>query len=215
MSVILKEDHLKIVQKIKRRALIIHLAGVGLILLILTVPLHFYSDRALTTEIYRVIRSEFDSLSARYKLLTILRTKALTVGQALDIADVVMEQKEVPLPLVLAVMEKESVFKPEAVSHKGARGLMQVMPIVWEMYTNQPIMKEAERQVYDPAMNVRVGLLYLSDLKKQYGDWERTLRAYVGGPARANDPAMNEYVNSVLMKTAYYQSEVRRRGMDE
>lgn len=215
MSVILKEDHIQIVRKIKKRTLIIHLVGIGLTLLILAVPIYFYLNRILTLEDYRVIRSEFDSLSARYKLLTILRTKTLTVGQALDIADVVMEQKEVPLPLVLAIMEKESVFKADAISHKGARGFMQVMPIVWEIYTNQPFMKEAERQMYDPAMNVRVGLLYLSDLKKRYGDWERTLRAYVGGPTRANDPAMDEYVTSVLMKTAFYEKEIRRRMMEE
>jgi soluble lytic murein transglycosylase-like protein len=138
----------------------------------------------------------------------------LTIGQALDIADVVMGQKDVPLPLVLAIMEQESVFKPEAVSHKGARGLMQLMPTVWEMYTDQPLMKEAERQMHDPAMNVRVGLLYLSDLKRRYGDWERTLRAYVGGPSRSDDPAMDEYVNSVLMKTVFYEKEVRREGIE-
>ena len=108
-----------------------------------------------------------------------------------------MGQKDVPLPLVLAIMEQESVFKPEAVGHKGARGLMQVMPVVWEMYTDQPFMKEAERQMHDPAMNVRIGLLYLSDQKKRFWDWERTLRAYVGGPSRTDDPTMDEYVNSV------------------
>jgi soluble lytic murein transglycosylase-like protein len=182
--------------------------------LILVVPSYFYSDRALTTEIYRVIRSELESLLTRYKLVTILRTKTLTIGQVLDITDVAMEQKEVPLPLVLAIMDQESTFKTEAVSHKGARGLMQVMPIVWEMYTDEPLMKAAERQIHDPAMNVRIGLLYLSDLKERYGDWERALRAYVGGPSRANDPAMNEYVNSVLMKTAFYQKEIGQRRIE-
>ncbi|NWG02786.1 MAG: transglycosylase SLT domain-containing protein [Syntrophaceae bacterium] len=215
MSVILKEDHIKIVQKIKKRALVIHLVGIGLALLTLVIPLHFYLDRAVTAEIYRMIRSEYDSPSARYKLLTILRTKTLTIGQALDIADVVMGQKDVPLPLVLANMEQESVFKPEVVSHKGVRGLMQVMPVVWEMYIDQPFMKEAERQMRDPAMNVRIGLLYLSDLKKRFGDWERTLRAYVGGPSRSDDPTMDDYVNSVLMKTAFYEKEVRRKGIDK
>jgi len=215
MSVILKEDHIKIVRKVKKRALIIHLTSIGLALLILAIPFYFYLDRTLTLEVYRVIRSKFDSLSARYKLLTILRTKTLTIGQALDIANVVMEQKEVPLPLVLAVMEKESAFKADAVSHKGARGLMQVMPTIWEMYTNQPFVKETERQMHDPAMNVRIGVLYLGDLKKRYGDWERTLRAYVGGPTRANDPAMDGYVTSVLMKRTFYEKEVERRGIPE
>jgi soluble lytic murein transglycosylase-like protein len=83
------------------------------------------------------------------------------------------------------------------------------------MYTDQSFMKEAERQMYDPAMNVRIGLLYLSDLKKRYGDWERALRAYVGGPTRANDPAMDEYVTSVLMKTAFYEKEMRRKASEE
>jgi hypothetical protein len=42
MSVILKEDHFKIIQKIKRRALITHLVGIGLTLLLLVIPLYFY-----------------------------------------------------------------------------------------------------------------------------------------------------------------------------
>jgi soluble lytic murein transglycosylase-like protein len=214
MSAHLKLDHIKLARKIKRRALMIHLIGIGFTLLIVITPVHFYADRALTREIYRMIRPKFDDLTARYMLLTILRTKALTVGQALDIADVVVEQKEIPLPLALAVMDQESLFNPEAVSHKGARGLMQVMPIVWEMYTNQQFMNETEEQMYDPATNVRIGLLYLSDLKKRYGDWKRTLRAYVGGPTKANDPSMDGYVSSVLMKTAYYEREMRRKAIE-
>jgi hypothetical protein len=209
MSCILKEDHLRILRKVKKRALKIHVCGIVLTLLISAIPLYYQLGHTLRLEVYRVIRTEFNLLMDRYKLLDILRTKPLTVGQALDIADVVMEQDEVPVPLVLAIMEQESVFRPEAVSHKGARGLMQVMPVVWKIYADRPLLKDVERQMYDPAMNVRVGLLYLRDLKKKFGSWERVLRAYVGGPDRANDPAMDEYVDSVLLKTAFYEKEVK------
>jgi soluble lytic murein transglycosylase-like protein len=202
------EDHVRIVKRIKRRAMVVHLAGILLTLAILLVPVYFQMERALTVEVYRVVRTELDSLLARHQLLTLLRTKPLTIGQALDVADIVMEQAEVPVPLVLGIIEQESVFKAEAVSHKGARGLMQVMPVVWEMYSTHPKLN-TEDHAHDHSMNVRVGLQYLADLKKKYGEWRRALRAYVGGPKKAEDKAMDGYVDSVLAKAAAYEKEIK------
>jgi soluble lytic murein transglycosylase-like protein len=210
MGCIMKEDHERVIKRIKRRSRIIHLAGITLTLAILFIPIRLHLERALTVEAYRIVRTEFDSLLARYQLLTILRTKPMTIGQALDVADVIMEQREVPVPLVLGIIEQESVFKAEAVSHKGARGLMQVMPIVWEKYLSDPKLN-SKRYVHDPAMNVRVGLQFLADLKGKYKEWRKALRAYVGGPKRANDQAMDDYVDSVLAKAALYEKEIKRK----
>ncbi len=65
-------------------------------------------------------------------MLSMLRTRPLTIGQAMDIADAVIQQNNVPIEVVFAVMKQESEFTPEAVSEKGAKGLMQVMPVVWK-----------------------------------------------------------------------------------
>jgi len=166
-------------------------------------------DRVPIVKAHRAIRAEYDALAARYELLSLLRTKPLTVGQALDITDVILEQKDVPIPLVLGIMEQESVFRAEAVSDKGARGLMQLMPLVWQTYSDHAEFRAAEWQIHEASMNVRVGLRYLSDLKKEFGDWKRVLRAYVGGPQRAEDPAMDDYANAVLRRTALYEKEVK------
>ena len=84
------------------------------------------------------------------------------------------------------------------------------MPIVWENYLEQSELRMFENHIHEPAINVRVGLRCLSTLKKEFGDWRRALRAYVGGPKRADDAALNGYADSVLLKKASYEREIER-----
>ena len=211
MGCITIENHLRIIRKVKRRALVIQLCGFLCTLSIISISLYFHLNRPIEVlEIEHLIPAELNSLLARHQLLTILRAKPLTIGQALDVAEVIMEQENVPVPLALGIIEQESAFRPGAVSHKGARGLMQIMPIVWENYLEQPELRVFENYIHEPAINVRVGLRCLSTLKKEFGDWRRALRAYVGGPKRADDAALNGYVDSVLLKTASYEKEIDR-----
>lgn len=69
------------------------------------------------------------------------------------------EEHGVDFALVKAIMQTESSFNPYAVSSKGARGLMQVMPETASRY--------GVRDIYNPAENIRAGvehLKYLSGL---------------------------------------------------
>ena len=77
--------------------------------------------------------------------------------------------------LVLAVVGVESAFKPDAVSHKGAQGLMQLMPgTAKELGVSDAL---------DPAQNLDGGARYLRMLLAQYGgDVGRALAAYNAGP---------------------------------
>ena len=78
--------------------------------------------------------------------------------------------------LVKSVMLIESAFDPRAVSRKGARGLMQLMPETAERY--------GVRNPFDPMQNVWGGARYLADLLGLYGgDTIRTLAAYNAGEA--------------------------------
>jgi soluble lytic murein transglycosylase-like protein len=76
--------------------------------------------------------------------------------------------------LVLAVVSVESGFRPEAVSPRGAQGLMQLMP-----GTARSLGVE---DAFDPEQNLDGGARYLGALLLQYGgDLERALAAYNAG----------------------------------
>ena len=76
--------------------------------------------------------------------------------------------------LVKSVMLIESGFNPVAVSAKGARGLMQLMPDTAEHY--------GARHVFDPEENIGAGARHLAYLLAVYGgDLRRSLAAYNAG----------------------------------
>ncbi len=78
--------------------------------------------------------------------------------------------------LVKSVMLVESGFNPNAVSKKGARGLMQLMP--------ETAAEVGVRNIHDPAQNIAGGVRYLSQLLLNYrGDIAKTLAAYNAGAA--------------------------------
>jgi hypothetical protein len=71
--------------------------------------------------------------------------------------------------LLKAVMAAESAFNPNAVSPKGAVGLMQVMPATAQRYGLQGDRKKSiEQKLTDPTTNIRLGARYLRDLHKLF-----------------------------------------------
>ncbi len=73
--------------------------------------------------------------------------------------------------LVKAVVAAESAFEPDAVSPKGALGLMQVIPETAERYGVADDRKRTVAQkLLDPAINVDVGTRYLRDLLALFAD---------------------------------------------
>jgi soluble lytic murein transglycosylase-like protein len=77
--------------------------------------------------------------------------------------------------LVQAVMVAESGGDPNALSKRGARGLMQLMPATARLY--------GVRDIFDPEQNVRAASQYLRDLTDRYqNDLELVLAAYNAGP---------------------------------
>lgn len=92
-----------------------------------------------------------------------------------QLADRAADKYGLPRPLVRSVMAAESGFARQAVSPKGAIGLMQLMPATAEELGIDP---------HDPAQNVDAGTRYLRDLLVKYGGalWH-ALAAYNAGPA--------------------------------
>jgi|WetSurMetagenome_2_1015567.scaffolds.fasta_scaffold69809_2 soluble lytic murein transglycosylase-like protein len=104
--------------------------------------------------------------------------------------------------LVKAVMIAESNGNPRAVSHKGAQGLMQIMPD-----TAQSL---ELRNPFDPEENIQAGARYLKVLHELFkGNLELVLAAYNAGPQRVVQnnmaiPPITETITYVKRVKAYY-----------
>lgn len=109
--------------------------------------------------------------------------------------------------LVKAVMKMESNFNPRAVSHKGAQGLMQLMPDTARfMNVGNP---------FDPEDNIRGGTKYLKYLGEIFaGNLELMLAAYNAGPGRVIEHKMNippfEETRTYVERVKSYYNQLKR-----
>lgn len=85
--------------------------------------------------------------------------------------------------LLQALIATESGFDVDAVSPKGAAGLMQIMPATAERYGVTGDAKvPLQKKLFDPRINVRTGSRYLRDLIRMFpGQLELALAAYNAG----------------------------------
>lgn len=87
--------------------------------------------------------------------------------------------------LMLAVIEQESRFDPNARGPRGALGLMQVRPFVGrDVAKRHDLPWQGDGTLRDPVQNVQIALTYLAELKHQFGTPELALAAYNIGPTR-------------------------------
>ena len=104
----------------------------------------------------------------------------------------IVEKYALPLrvdpALVLALINAESGGDPGAVSPKGARGLMQLMPpTAEEMASVVGTPRSSTLDLHDPDTNIQLGVVYLSRLLKRYdNDLVLALGAYNAGPGRVS-----------------------------
>lgn len=118
----------------------------------------------------------------------------------------------VPVSLALAVAHAESNFNPSALSHKGARGVMQIMPRTAKgEYGIQPHL------LWNPRINIRLGLHFLKRLLHRYdGRVDLALSYYNGGSAVGDlpnarvIPATARYVARVHRLRNHYRRQLRR-----
>ncbi|EFK95290.1 protein containing Lytic transglycosylase-like, catalytic domain [sediment metagenome] len=85
---------------------------------------------------------------------------------------------------VLAVLREESLFNPEIVSSARAIGLMQIIPETGHnLFTVLHWRNFDRKKLFDPEINIQLGIIYLSRLLKEYkGNIYYTLCAYNAGP---------------------------------
>jgi len=84
---------------------------------------------------------------------------------------------------ILALIAIESSFQNWSVSKQGAKGLMQLMPYVAESIAlDLGIEWKGDHTLFDPYINIKIGIHYLSQLILDFNDVGIALTAYNYGP---------------------------------
>jgi soluble lytic murein transglycosylase-like protein len=149
----------------------------------------------------RAARSAAAEVNTSDQVSSFVRGKPFTPQEVEAAIDQAASRHNVDPSLVRAVIKVESNFNPNAVSRKGAMGLMQLMP-------------QTARQLnvvnpFDPQQNVDAGVRHLKQLMESYGgDVRLSLAAYnagAGAVARsAGVPRFGETRNYVKRITQLY-----------
>ena len=82
--------------------------------------------------------------------------------------------------LVYSIIKTESKFKKDALSRRGAKGLMQIADITRDWAIEQLELND-DIDIYDPETNIRIGCWYLNTLYKDFGKTDLVIAAYNGG----------------------------------
>ena len=98
-----------------------------------------------------------------------------------DIVNKYSKLYEVDKNLIFAVIKSESKFDSEANSHKGAKGLMQVMDETAIDISIELGEEEKEINLLDPETNIKIGTKYLKNLIDKYNNINIALIAYNAG----------------------------------
>lgn len=139
-----------------------------------------------------------------------------TSGSAVSrtqIKQIVIEEAQrstVPPALALAVAKVESDFQERVRSHKGARGVMQIMPA-----TALGEFGVDADELWEPRLNVQLGIDFLERLYAQYGgSWELALSHYNGGTLKGGKGSYaqphsytRKYVADVMRWWQRYQDQ--------
>tara|TARA_B100001123_G_C15273679_1_gene1011295 strand:- start:509 stop:1348 length:840 start_codon:yes stop_codon:yes gene_type:complete len=152
-------------------------------------------------------------------VITIVGTFLVTAGAEAtgatrnQVKQMVVEEAQnsiVPPALALAVAKVESDFQFRALSHKGARGIMQIMPRTAEVeFGVHP------DELWDPRLNVQLGIGFLERLHGKYdNDWKLALSHYNGGTLKLQEgshamvhPYTRKYIDLVFRWWKRYQDQ--------
>jgi soluble lytic murein transglycosylase len=99
-------------------------------------------------------------------------------------------ERDLDYRLVLAVMKVESNFRQDAVSSKGARGLLQIKPSLGRgIAETLGVTWSGDRILHEPEKNIKFGVYQLSKLIEDFDTLSWALYAYNSGPTKARELA--------------------------
>ncbi len=94
------------------------------------------------------------------------------------------QKYDLPQEIIFSVINVESHFNPNAVSSKGAVGLMQIMPS-----TAEEVAKKANFDTFEltnPRDNIMLGSSYLATLNRRFENLSTAICAYNAGPTNVS-----------------------------
>lgn len=131
------------------------------------------------------------------------RQTGMTSSEIATVAKIIVSESrryDLDPGLILAVIHVESRFDAFAFSSAGAMGLMQILPSTGaELAAREGLPWRGPRSLFDPALNVRLGIAYLKELADRYGDTSVALAAYNWGPGHID----RRLRNGTPMPTTY------------
>ncbi len=84
--------------------------------------------------------------------------------------------------LIYAIIHTESKFKINAISNKGAKGLMQIRKSTADWAAKEINLTDYEYgKIFDPQINIQIGCWYVNNLIKQFGNIDTAICAYNAG----------------------------------
>ncbi|SUO96650.1 lytic transglycosylase domain-containing protein [Suttonella ornithocola] len=124
----------------------------------------------------------------------------IKLGTYTDIINAAAQRHNIDPALIAAVIKQESASNPRAISHKGAVGLMQIMPA-----TASTLGVHNLKDLLNPEINIHIGAKYLAEQLRTFGNLDLALAAYNAGPG-----AVKKYGNTIppYRETRRYVSKV-------
>ncbi len=110
--------------------------------------------------------------------------------------------------MVMAIIMAESSYNPKAISKKGAKGLMQLMPTTARSL--------GVKDIFNPEHNINAGVRYFKKLLNQFdGDVELALAAYNAGSRKVREHrgippfgATKYYIKKVIKYYQHYKTQM-------
>ena len=130
------------------------------------------------------------------------------------------ERNEFDPMFAAGLIRQESTFQADAVSHADAIGLMQILPKEGRRLAKQRKVRYSKTSLFDPNINIELGMLYIAELSRSTGAPEYAAAAYNAGEDRLaqwkserNYEEIAEFVESIpITETREYVQIVLRNA---
>lgn len=147
-------------------------------------PIKRISARTVSTPVTAPPKNGEERAALERQVYRVLKRHGKPVQNGKDLAAAIVREaiaQEYDPVFVAAVIKSESAFNSLARSHKGAQGLMQIMPQTGAWLADQQSIPRGK--LTDPGHNLKLGISYLKQLEQEYGgNRVLTLIAYNWGP---------------------------------